>query len=99
MDHTQKLIAESRLISQAQNGDRDAFCALASHYYPDVIRVVYRMCGDSALAEDATQEAFLRAWLNIASFQPRATFNCWLYRIAVNAALDVLRRKPEVESG
>jgi len=57
--------------------------------------VVYRMCGDTGLAEDATQEAFLRAWVNLPSFQPKSPLRNWLYRIALNAALDVLRRKPE----
>jgi RNA polymerase sigma-70 factor (ECF subfamily) len=41
------------------------------------------------------QEAFLRAWINLPSFHPQSSLRNWLYRIAVNAALDVLRRKPE----
>ena len=41
------------------------------------------------------QETFLRAWINLPSFRPQSSLRNWLYRIAVNAALDVLRRKPE----
>jgi RNA polymerase sigma-70 factor, ECF subfamily len=86
---------EKDLVVLAQQGDRNAFGELARRHYQGVVRVVYRMCGDTALAEDATQEAFIRAWVNLPSFQPSAPLRSWLYRIAINAALDVLRRKPE----
>jgi RNA polymerase sigma-70 factor (ECF subfamily) len=86
---------ETSLIEQAQNGDRNAFGELARRHYQGVVLVVYRMCGDTRLAEDAAQEAFIRAWVNLPSYQPKAPLRNWLYRIAVNAALDVLRHKPE----
>ena len=87
-------IEDLELIAQAQAGDRSAFGELISRHSEDVIRVVYRMCGDAQIAEDAAQEAFLRAWVSLPGFEPRAPFRSWLYRIAVNAALDSLRRKP-----
>jgi RNA polymerase sigma-70 factor (ECF subfamily) len=86
---------ETCLIEQAQNGDRNAFGELVRRHYQGVVLVVYRMCGDTGLAEDAAQEAFIRAWVNLPSYRPQACLRNWLYRIAVNAALDVLRRKPE----
>jgi RNA polymerase sigma-70 factor, ECF subfamily len=86
---------ENALIEQAQNGDRNAFGDLVSRCYPGVVRVVYRLCGDAGLAEDMAQEAFLRAWINLPSYRPQSSLRNWLYRIAVNATLDVLRRKPE----
>ncbi len=86
---------ELGLIEQAQQGDRNAFGELVRRHYESVVHVVYRMCGEVQLAEDAAQEAFLRAWINLPSFEPRANLRNWLYRIAVNAALDVLRRKSE----
>ncbi len=95
MVQTQTADTETRLIEQAQNGDRNAFGELVRRHYQGVILVVYRMCGDTNLAEDAAQEAFMRAWVNLPSYQPRSSLRNWLYRIAVNAALDVLRRKPE----
>ena len=95
MVQPQTAAAETRLIEQAQNGDRNAFGELVLRHYQGVVMVVYRMCGDAGLAEDATQEAFIRAWVNLASYQPRSSLRNWLYRIAVNAALDILRRKPE----
>ena len=86
---------ESALIEQAQHGDRNAFGELVGRYYPGVVRVVYRLCGDTRLAEDMAQEAFLRGWINLTSFHPQSSLRNWLYRIAVNATLDVLRRKSE----
>src|SRR5450759_3496992 len=80
---------ETSLIEQAQNGDRNAFGELVRRHYQGVVLVVYRMCGDTGLAEDAAQEAFIRAWVNLPSYQPQARLRNWLYRIAVNAALDV----------
>ncbi len=86
---------EAELVYLAQHGDRNAFGELVRRHYQGVVRVVYSMCGDAGLAEDATQEAFIRAWVNLPSFQPTAPLKSWLYRIAINAALDVLRKKPE----
>lgn len=84
---------ELQWIAQAQTGDRHAFGELVYHYRESVINVVYRMCGDANLAEDAAQEAFIRAWQNLPRYQPRSPFRNWLYRIATNVALDVLRRE------
>lgn len=86
---------ETSLIEQAQNGDRNAFGELVRRHYQGVVLVVTRMCADTGLAEDAAQEAFMRAWVNLPSFQPRGSLRNWLYRIAINAALDVLRHKQE----
>lgn len=86
---------EDNLIMRAIEGDRNAFGELVGRYYENVLRVAYRLCGDAQVAQDATQEAFIRAWIKLPNFQPRAPFRNWLYRIAVNTALDILRRKPE----
>ena len=80
-------------VALAQQGDRQAFGELVYHYREGVINVVYRMCGDADLAEDAAQEAFIRAWQHLPRYQPRSPFRNWLYRIATNVALDVLRRE------
>jgi RNA polymerase sigma-70 factor (ECF subfamily) len=87
--------AEAGLIEMAQLGDRNAFGELVRLNYTGVVKVVYRLCGDAGLAEDMAQETFLRAWINLPSFHPQSSLRNWLYRIAVNATLDVLRRRPE----
>ena len=86
---------ESDLIDQAKAGDRGAYGELVTRYYENVVGLVYRLCGDGQIAQDATQEAFIRAWLKLASYQPRGPFRNWVYRIAVNTALDILRQKPQ----
>ncbi len=86
---------ELDLITRSQQGDRQAFGILVLRHRKGVIDVVYRMCGDGDLAEDAAQEAFIRAWQHLARYQPRSCFRNWVYRIAINAALDMLRREKE----
>lgn len=88
---------ETELVQQAQAGDRNAFGELVLRHQTGVINVVYRLCGDPALAEDAAQDAFIQAWLKLASFRAGSSLRNWLYRIAVNTALDALRR-PKTDS-
>ena len=87
---------EAALIVEAQSGNRNAYGELVRHHHPGVINVIYRMCGDVELAEDAAQDAFIRAWLHLPTFRPGTSLRNWLYRIAVNAALDVLRRNTKI---
>jgi RNA polymerase sigma-70 factor (ECF subfamily) len=86
---------ELELIKQAQQGDRRAFGQLVRRHREGAVNVVYRMCGDADLAEEATQEAFIRAWTNLPRYKPRSPFRNWLYRIATNVATDALRRQKE----
>lgn len=83
---------EAALIVKAQSGDRNAYGELVRHYHPGVIKVIFRMCGDGELAQDAAQEAFIQAWLHLSTFRSGTSLRNWLYRIAINVALDVLRR-------
>ena len=86
---------ELELIVRAQQGDRQAFGELVRCHREGTINVVYRMCGDANLAEDAAQEAFIRAWQHLPNYRPRSPFRNWVYRIATNAATDFLRRERE----
>ncbi len=87
---------ERTLVTQAQQGDRNAFSELIRIHAQGVQRVVYRMCGDQLLAEDAAQETFIQAWVKLASYQPKSSLRNWLYRIAVNSAIDALRREKRI---
>lgn len=89
-------INDTELVIKAQNGDRNAYNELVRTHSHGVLNVVYRMCGNRHLAEDAAQEAFIQAWLKLSSYKPRTSFRSWLYRIAVNAAIDMLRKEKRI---
>jgi RNA polymerase sigma-70 factor (ECF subfamily) len=88
-------IAEQRrLLACAQAGDERAFRHLVEPYRHALEVHCYRMLGSSQDAEDMAQETLLRAWRALERFEPRAQFQTWLYRIATNACLDELERRP-----
>lgn len=89
-------VSETELVRQAQNGDRNAFNGLVHIHAQGVLNIVYRMCGDAQLAEDAAQETFLRAWQNLSSYRTGTLLRNWLYRIAVNAGTDMLRKNRRI---
>lgn len=90
---------EKELVVRAQNGDRNAFNELVILHARGVMNVIFRMCGDEQVAEDAAQETFIRAWSHLGSFRPEASLKSWLYRIALNAATDMLRREKRILPG
>jgi RNA polymerase sigma-70 factor, ECF subfamily len=75
-------------------GDESAFAALAERYRRELQVHCYRMLGSFEDSEDLTQETFLRAWRKRATFRGTSSFRTWLYRIATNACLDLLKRRP-----
>ena len=87
---------ETELVTQAQNGDRNAFSELVRIHAKGVLNVVYRMCGDRLIAEDAAQETFIRAWQKLPSYRPQTPLRNWLYRIAFNAGMDMLRKEKRI---
>lgn len=89
-------VSERDLVIRAQNGDRNAFSELVRIHAQGVRNVIYRMCGDAQLAEDAAQETFIRAWQNLSSYRPGTPLRNWLYRIAVNAGTDMLRKEKRI---
>lgn len=90
---------ETDLIAWAKNGDRNAFSELVCIHAEGVRNVIYRMCGDVQIAEDAAQETFIQSWLHLASYRPGTSLRNWLYRIAVNAATDMLRKEKHTLPG
>jgi len=80
-------------VERAKAGDEDAFGRLVERHSRVVFRLAYRMLGNEHDAEDAVQEAFLKAYRALPEFESRARFSSWLHRITVNCAYDVLRRR------
>ncbi len=87
------------VLRKAQSGDERAFGFIVVAYETPVFNYVLRMVGDRALAEDLTQEVFLRVYQGLAGFSLRCRFTTWLFQVAKNRVLDELRareRKPQV---
>jgi RNA polymerase sigma-70 factor (ECF subfamily) len=82
------------LLAAARAGDERAFRQLVDPYRHALEVHCYRMLGSVQDAEDVAQETLLRAWRALERFEPRAQFQTWLYRIATNACLDELERRP-----
>jgi RNA polymerase sigma-70 factor (ECF subfamily) len=81
------------LIARAQAGEQEAFRMLVEQHSRSVFNVAYRIVGNPADAEEAVQETFLRVFKRIDGFEERARFSTWLYRVAANAAMDLVRKR------
>src|SRR5579863_7151259 len=80
-------------VSRARSGDTDAFRVLVERHSRSLFRLAFRMTGNQQDAEDVVQESFLRAYKQLAKFDERASFGTWLYRIAANCSLDLVRSR------
>ncbi len=80
-------------VEAALEGDQDAFAELVNTYQNAVYNLCYRMLGERTEAEDAAQEAFIRAYMNLERYDPSRSFKTWLLSIASNHCIDRLRRR------
>jgi RNA polymerase sigma-70 factor, ECF subfamily len=89
------IVNERELLAAARHGDDDAYGRLVEPHRRELHAYCYRMLGSVHDAEDALQEALLRAWRGLSGFAGRSSLRSWLYRIATNACLDVIARRPK----
>ena len=85
--------SEKKLIERVKAGDKEAFSGLVDAYKNMVFTVCIRMLTSEADAEEAAQDVFVKAYRSIGSYQARAKFSTWLYRIAYNNCISVIRKK------
>lgn len=93
-DQSPSDLPDERLVQHAQGGDRGAFEALVRRYLGPARSFCAKLLGDAVLAEDACQEAFLKAWRGLPGFRAEAKFRTWLWRILMNAANDIRKPRP-----
>ena len=86
-------LSDSVAVAQARAGDSGAFRVLVERHSRNLFRLAYRMTGHQQDAEDVVQETFLRAYRQLSKFDDRASFGTWLYRIAANCSLDMIRAR------
>ena len=84
---------ETYHINRVKEGDREAFSWVVDHYRDMVYTICLRMLSVEADAQDAAQEVFVKAYRAISSFQEKSKFSTWIYRIAYNHCISVIRKK------
>lgn len=82
---------EDALVERARDGDSDAFGELVIRYAPRVSALVYQHVGDPEATRDVSQTVFLKACRRIGTLQAVGSFRAWLFRIAINEAVDFIR--------
>jgi RNA polymerase sigma-70 factor (TIGR02960 family) len=99
MDRAEQSLRTEEIVTAAIAGDERAFAALTQRYRRELHVHCYRMLASFDEAEDAVQETFLNAWRGRSRFDGGAQFRAWLYRIATNVCLDMLRRSSRRPAG
>src|SRR5438093_4689519 len=89
------IVTERDLLNAARGGDERAFEKLVAPYRAELQAHCYRMLGSLQDAEDALQDASLNAWRGLPGFEGRSSLRSWLYKIATNASLKAIERRPK----
>jgi len=89
---------DAAILARARSGNREAFRTIVERHSAAVFRVAYRLTRSEQDADDVVQETFLKAYVELPRFEGRAAVATWLHRIAVNCAIDLLRRRSSAPS-
>lgn len=84
------------LVKAQKDGDEAAFAALIERYADGLFAFSYKLSGDRDLAEDAVQDAFVKAWRGLRSFDESRSFRSWIFSIAHNSTIDLLRKRKDL---
>lgn len=86
-------VNDQAIVRAVLAGDKDAYGTLVARHSQIVFQVAFRITGDDADADEVVQEAFLRGYQKLQSFESRSEFRTWIYRIAVNCALNMVNKR------
>jgi RNA polymerase sigma-70 factor (ECF subfamily) len=86
-----RTLSSEDLMVRVSKGDDEAFEILVTRHQTPVLNLIYRFLGDRAQAKDLAQEVFLRVWQSAKTYEPKAKFTTWIYRIATNLCLNELK--------
>ena len=86
-----KQLPNEELMARIAEGDEYAFQILVERHQASLLNLIYRFIGDRTKSQDLAQEVFLRVWQAARSYEPKAKFTTWLYRIAANLCLNELK--------
>jgi RNA polymerase sigma-70 factor (ECF subfamily) len=84
-------LSSEELMARVGKGDNEAFEILVARHQTSVLNLIYRFIGDRTQAKDLAQEVFIKVWQAAKSYEPKAKFTTWIYRIATNLCLNELR--------
>lgn len=84
---------DKSLVDQARNGSQEAFAQLIAQNQTKIYNLAYRMTGNHEDALDVSQDAFIKAWQALPNFKGDSSFSTWVYRLASNTAIDLLRKQ------
>jgi RNA polymerase sigma-70 factor (ECF subfamily) len=88
---TDKTISSEDLMARIAKGDEDAFEILVNRHQTSVLNLIYRFTGDRTQAKDLAQEVFIKVWQAAGSYEPKAKFTTWIYRITTNLCINELK--------
>ena len=91
-------ISDAVAVERTLAGDREAYRVLVDRYSRNIYRLAFRMTGNRQDAEEVVQEAFLRGYQKLKQFAGNSNFGTWVYRIAANYAIDLLRQRKKDDS-
>ena len=85
------ILSSEDLMARIAKGDQEAFEILVNRHQTSVLNLIYRFIGDRTQAKDLAQEVFLKVWQSAKSYEPKAKFTTWIYRITANLCFNELK--------